>query len=232
MELLESVIFNFKAGGVFMYTILLVLACGTAVMIERALTLFIRSRIDAKSLWRQIAKHIENDKLGEAIQLCQGYKAPLAGVFMAGLKKAQFAGESEEVRKGVEEVLLEVLPTLEKRVHYLYSLSNVSTLLGLLGTVVGLIRSFTAVSIADPSQKSVLLASGISLALNNTAFGLMVAILLMVSYSVMQSRVAKLGAEMDEYSMKLINLLTSRQGKPQPSAMDDRETKRSKRIDE
>ncbi|MCI0527135.1 MAG: MotA/TolQ/ExbB proton channel family protein [Nitrospira sp.] len=226
MELLEFVIFNFKAGGVFMYAILLALACGTAVMIERTLTLFLRSRIDAKSLWRQIAKHIENDKLGEAINLCQTYKAPLAKVFMAGLKKAQFVGEPEEIRKGVEEVLLEVLPTLEKRVHYLYSLSNVSTLLGLLGTVVGLIRSFTAVSMADPSQKSVLLASGISLALNNTAFGLIVAILLMVSYSVMQSRVAKLGAEVDEYSMKLINLLTSRPGKPQPAVIDERGTKR------
>jgi biopolymer transport protein ExbB/TolQ len=226
MELLDFVVFNFKAGGVFMYAILLVLACGTAVMIERALTLFIRSRINAKSLWRQIAKHIENDKLGEAIHLCQAYKAPLASVFMAGLKKAQFGGESEEIRKGVEEVLLEILPILEKRVHYLYSLSNVATLLGLLGTVVGLIRSFTAVSMADPSQKSALLASGISLALNNTAFGLMVAILLMISYSVTQSRVAKLGAEMDEYSMKLINLLTSRQNKPQPSMMDEGGTKR------
>jgi biopolymer transport protein ExbB/TolQ len=226
MELLDFVVFNFKAGGVFMYAILLVLACGTAIMVERALTLFIRFRIHAKPLWRQVAKHIENDKLGEAIHLCQAYKAPLASVFMAGLKKAQFGGESEEVRKGVEEVLLEVLPTLEKRVHYLYSLSNVSTLLGLLGTVVGLIRSFTAVSMADPSQKSALLASGISLALNNTAFGLMVAILLMVTYSVMQSRVAKLGAEMDEYSMKLINLLTSRQGKIQPSTVDEGGTRR------
>ena len=223
MELLEFVIFNFKAGGAFMYTILLVLACGTAILIERALTLFIRSRIDAKSLWRQIEKNIENDKLGEAIHLCQAYKAPLARVFIGGLKKAQYLGESKDIRNGVEEVMLEVLPNLEKRVHYLYSLSNVATLLGLLGTVVGLIRSFTAVSMADPSQKAVLLASGISLALNNTAFGLMVAILLMVSYSVMQSRGAKLGSEIDEYSMKLINLLTSRQGKPQPAVIDEPE---------
>ncbi len=223
MELLEFVIFNFKAGGAFMYTILLVLACGTAILIERTLTLFIRSRIDAKSLWRQIEKNIENDKLGEAINICQAYKAPLARVMMAGLKKAQYLGESKDIRNGVEEVMLEVLPTLEKRVHYLYSLSNVSTLLGLLGTVVGLIRSFTAVSMADPSQKAVLLASGISLALNNTAFGLMVAILLMVSYSVIQSRGAKLGSEIDEYSMRLINLLTSRQGKPQPAVIDEPE---------
>jgi len=213
MEILEFIISNFKAGGVFMYAILLVLACGTAIIIERTLTLFIRSRIDARALWKQIEKHIENDKLIEAINLCRGHWAPLARVFTAGLQKAQQGGTTQEVKNGVEEVMLEVLPILEKRIHYLYSLSNVSTLLGLLGTVVGLIRSFTAVSLADPSQKAVLLASGISLALNNTAFGLLVAILLMLSYSVMQSRGSKLGGEMDEYSMKLINLLSARQGK-------------------
>jgi biopolymer transport protein ExbB/TolQ len=211
MEILEFIIYNFKAGGVFMYAILLVLACGTAIIIERTLALFIRSRINARMLWRQIEKHVEDDKLVEAINLCQGRQAPLARVFTAGLQKAQHGNTPQEVKNGVEEVMLEVLPILEKRIHYLYSLSNVSTLLGLLGTVMGLIRSFTAVSMADPSQKAVLLASGISLALNNTAFGLLVAILLMVSYSVMQSRGSKLGAEMDEYSMKLMNLLSSRQ---------------------
>jgi biopolymer transport protein ExbB/TolQ len=211
MEILEFIIYNFKAGGIFMYGILAVLACGTAIIIERTLTLFIHSRIDARVLWRQIEKHVENDKLIEALHLCQGKRAPLARVLTAGLQKAHHGGNTQDVKNGVEEVMLEVLPVLEKRIHYLYSLSNVSTLLGLLGTVVGLIRSFTAVSMADPSQKAALLASGISLALNNTAFGLLVAILLMLSYSVMQSRGSKLGAEMDEYSMKLINLLSARQ---------------------
>jgi biopolymer transport protein ExbB/TolQ len=211
MEILEFIIYNFKAGGIFMYGILLVLACGTAIIIERTLTLFIRFRIDARALWRQIEKYVDNDKLIEAINLCQGKRAPLARVCTAGLQKAHHGGTPPEVRNGVEEVMLEVLPILEKRIHYLYSLSNVSTLLGLLGTVVGLIRSFTAVSMADPSQKAALLASGISLALNNTAFGLLVAILLMLSYSVMQSRGSKLGSEIDEYSMKLINLLSARQ---------------------
>ena len=211
MELLEFIVFNFKAGGVFMYAILLVLACGTAIIIERSSALFIRSRINATALWRRIERHVENGKLEEAINLCKGNRAPLVRVLEAGLKRGQYGGSGKEVRNSVEEVLLDVLPSLEKRIHYLYSLSNVATLFGLLGTVVGLIRSFTAVSLADPSQKASLLASGISLALNNTAFGLLVAILLMLSYSVMQSRQAKLGGEIDEYSLRLINLLTSRQ---------------------
>jgi biopolymer transport protein ExbB/TolQ len=110
----------------------------------------------------------------------------------------------------VEEAMLEVLPLLEKRVHYLYSLSNVATLLGLLGTVIGLIRSFSAVSLVDPAQKSALLANGISLALNNTAFGLLVAIVLMLTYSFMQARSARLGDELDEFSVRLVHLLTAR----------------------
>jgi biopolymer transport protein ExbB len=215
MELLEFLITNFKAGGVFMYAILLVLACGTAIIIERAKTLFIQSRINARDLWRRIQRYVEDDKLEEATTLCQSHRAPLARVLTAGLKRAQFGGTGKEIGSAVEEVMLEVLPVLEKRIHYLYSLSNISTLLGLLGTVIGLIRSFTAVSLADPSQKASLLASGISLALNNTAFGLLVAIVLMLSYSVMQSRGSKLGGELDEYSMRLINLLTGRQRGPQ-----------------
>lgn len=211
MEIIEFIIYNFKAGGVFMYGILLTLAFGTAIIIERTLTLFIRAQVNAKDLWRQIEKHVENDKLEEAVNLCHGSSSPLAKVFVAGLKRAQFGGSSKEVQSSVEEVLLEVLPALEKRIHYLYTLSNVSTLIGLLGTVVGLIRSFTAVSLADPTQKASLLASGISLALNNTAFGLLVAILLMLSYSIMQSRGSKLGAELDEYSMRLMNLLAARE---------------------
>jgi biopolymer transport protein ExbB/TolQ len=106
----------------------------------------------------------------------------------------------------------EVLPQLEKRIHYLYTLSNVATLIGLLGTVVGLITAFTAVSLADPAQKAALLATGISLALNNTAFGLMVAILLMLAYSYMQSRAARIGDEIDEFSLRLVNRLMARGG--------------------
>jgi len=214
MELLEFLIINFKAGGIFMYAILLVLAFGTAIIIERSITLFIRSRINARALWRRIVDHLENGRLDEATSLCQKSKAPLSRVFTAGLQKAKYGRSGKEIGNAVEEAMLEALPTLERRIHYLYSLSNISTLLGLLGTVVGLIRSFTAVSLADPSQKASLLANGISLALNNTAFGLLVAIVLMLSYSVMQSRGSKLGGEMDEYSIRLINFLNAQEGNP------------------
>lgn len=214
MEFLVFLVTNFKAGGIFMYAILLVLATGTAIIIERTIVLFFSARVNARGLWRQVQENVENGKLGDAANLCEASQAPLSRVLLAGLKKAQDGGTRQAVGNAVEEVSLEVYPVLERRIHYLYTLSNVATLLGLLGTVMGLIRSFQAVSLADPSQKASLLANGISLALNSTAFGLTVAILFMLTYSLMQSRGARLGGEIDEYSARLVNLLAQRQTRP------------------
>ena len=211
MELLESMIVSFKSGGIFMYAILFVLACGTAIIIERTITLFIRARINAKDLWMRIEAEVKDGKLGEAASLCESSQAPLAKVLLGGVKRALLGGARQEIGSAIEEVMLEIYPVLERRIHYLYSLSNVATLLGLLGTVMGLTQSFRAVSLADPSQKAALLANGISLALNSTAFGLSVAILLMLTYSLMQSRGARLSGEVDEYSARLLNLLADRQ---------------------
>ena len=213
MEILTFLIGSFKAGGVFMYAILAVLAVGTAIVIERARSLFFRNRGDSKRLWVAVKTNVENNRLKEALDRCENEGTFLAHVLGAGIQKRINTQSEKEIQGAFEETLLEIQPRLEKRIHYLYALSNVSTLLGLLGTVTGLIQSFTAVSIADPAQKSALLASGISLALNNTAFGLLIAIVLMLSYSFMQSKSAALEDEIDEFALKLLHLLTERSSK-------------------
>ncbi|MEW6682391.1 MAG: MotA/TolQ/ExbB proton channel family protein [Nitrospirota bacterium] len=213
MEIVQFLVANFKAGGIFMYGILSVLVLGTAIVVERALALLIRGRVNARALWQDLDALIAHDKLADALQRAQAVSAPLARVLAAGLAAAQRGEGRESVDRHLEETIREVLPQLEKRIHYLYTLSNVATLIGLLGTVVGLITAFTAVSLADPAQKAALLANGISLALNNTAFGLMVAILLMLAYSFMQSRAARLGDEIDEFSLRLANRLSDRAGR-------------------
>jgi len=210
MELVEFLVANFKAGGIFMYGILAVLAVGTAIVVERSLALIVRNRVNARALWADLVELIEHDKLADAIQRADAAAAPLARVLGAGLALAHRGQGRDAIERGMEEAMREVLPALEKRIHYLYTLSNVATLIGLLGTVVGLITAFTAVSLADPAQKAALLANGISLALNNTAFGLMVAILLMLAYSFMQSRAARLGDEIDEFALRLANRLAAR----------------------
>ncbi|MFZ5863376.1 MAG: MotA/TolQ/ExbB proton channel family protein [Nitrospirota bacterium] len=210
MEIVQFLVANFEAGGIFMWGILVVMVVGTAIVVDRALALLIRGRINAEAFWREIDDLLRHDKVADAHHHAERSPAPLGRVLAAGLAAAQRGDDRSGIDRRIEEAVRSTLPQLEKRIHYLYTLSNVATLVGLLGTVVGLITAFTAVSLADPAQKAALLANGISLALNNTAFGLMVAIVLMLAYSFMQSRAARLGDEIDEYSLRLSNRLSDR----------------------
>ena len=150
---------------------------------------------------------MESGDLSGARSLCSD--APLCRILGSALAAAP-KGE-RAVQIAVDEEALAVLPTVEKRLHYLSMVANVSTLLGLLGTIQGLIGAFEAVSAADPSQKAVMLASGISMAMLTTFYGLIVAVPIMMVYSYLQARATKIVDEIDEYSVKLINLLSSRQ---------------------
>lgn len=196
----------FQEGGAFMYFITLALGFGVAVTVERALCLMKKFNVDGGRFYAQVRRLVEGGDLAGAVRLCG--EAPLPRILRAGLESA---GQGERaVQNAIDEASLEVLPLVEKRTHYLSLIANVSTLLGLLGTVQGLIQAFRAVAGADPSQKAALLAQGISMAMNTTAYGLIVAIPCMVAYAVLQSKSTKIVDEIDEYSVKLINLLASR----------------------
>ena len=202
---MESLAAFFRDGGLFMYIILLVLAVGFAITIERALNLIFRYSIDAETLWTKVHKAVQEGDAGKARTFCSGSDAPLTRLFERAL--SCYGKGEREIQNAVDEVSLEVIPLIDKRLHYLAMAANVATLLGLLGTIQGLMQAFQAVGNADPSQKATLLASGISMALYTTAFGLLVAIPLLVVYSVLQTRAHKLTDEIDTFSVKLINLL-------------------------
>lgn len=213
MVLFWSIIGFFKSGGLFMYPILLILAFGTAIIIERIIFLS-KVWIDGNAFWDRIVSDIRANKLADAIQQCKTSEAALPKVLMAGLEMAQHTkltkDDREELENHIEETMLSVMPQLERRTHYLPTLANVSTLLGLLGTIIGLIQSFQSITVADPSQKATMLAQGISVAMNTTAFGLVVAIPIMLCYSYIQSRTIKIVDMLDAFSIKLVNILTSR----------------------
>lgn len=212
MGVILGIIGFFKAGGLFMFPIMLILAIGTAIIIERY-KFIKKSWTDGSALWRRIEESIKANRLEDAIKECSLSEAALPKVLSAGLEKAKsvkLKRESrEELENHLEEAMLEVMPELERRTHYLPTLANVSTLLGLLGTIIGLIQSFQSLAVADPSQKAFLLAQGVSVAMNTTAFGLIVAIPIMLCYSYIQSRTIKIVDTLDAYSIKLVNLLTS-----------------------
>ena len=199
----------FIEGGFFMYPVLLMAALGTAIVIER-MWYITRASADAESLWKQIRAALTDHRIDDAIRLCQSSPRPIYHVLLAGLRAARPAAEREPIQRSMEEAMLEVLPPLERRTAYLPILANVATLLGLLGTIIGVIEAFAAVSAADPSQKAVLLARGISVALNMTAFGLMVAVPLILFYAFLQSRTTKIIDSIDQYSTKLTNFFTNR----------------------
>lgn len=212
MGIFWSVIQFYKSGGLFMHPILFVLAVGTAIIIERLIVLS-KAWIDGNAFWNKIEPDIRSHRFEEAIQQCRSSEAALPKVLMAGLDKALqmkvTRDDREELENHIEESMLSIMPQLERRTHYLPTMANVSTLLGLLGTIIGLIQSFQSIAAADPSQKATMLAHGVSVAMNTTAFGLIVAIPIMLCYSYIQSRTIKIVDMLDAFSIKLVNILTS-----------------------
>jgi biopolymer transport protein ExbB/TolQ len=179
-----------------------------AITAERFKKLFFDYHIDAKTFSARIQNFIHNRKFSEALLICEGLqKKPLAHAFRTILQKAD--REEEALYQASDIALAENTPLFSKRLQYLSMLANVATLLGLLGTIHGLILSFSAVATADPTQKQALLAHGISVSMYTTALGLAVAIPAMIFFSVLSSRQNQLTEELFEHSQKLVESLVS-----------------------
>ena len=150
----------------------------------------------------------------EAAAVTGKSKAAIGSILTYGLYRVKSARRRDDIEKAMEESLMEVLPRLEKRTHYLATLANIATLLGLLGTIIGLIRAFTAVSNANPADKADLLSASISVAMNTTAFGLMVAIPLLLMHAFLQTKTNTIVDSLEMASVKFLNAITERQLKP------------------
>ena len=200
----QSLAMFMSDGGIFMWIIFAIWALGVAISIERIKSLFSMD-VDGTSLMNMVKKHVLLNDVHKAIQLCSDSKAVLPKVLRSGLKRANQT--KDQIQDSIEASMLEVMPQLDKRLGYLSLIANISTLMGLLGTIYGLIQSFSAVAQADPAQKAQLLALGISKAMNTTAFGLISAISIMVVHSVLVTKSDKILSEVEENSVKLIDLL-------------------------
>lgn len=206
---LESLVASFQSGGPWMIAIAIMLAISVALTIERFIRLFLQYNCDGPSFMYEVQKQILANDLDGAIRLCNGAgKAALAKVIKAGLQRA--SRNEQQIQNAIDAVSLEMIPKLERRLPYLAMIANVATLLGLLGTISGLIRSFGAISVADPAQKQAILAMGISEAMNATAFGLITAIFTMIAHSLLSNKANKVLEEIDEFGVKLMDLLSAR----------------------
>jgi biopolymer transport protein ExbB len=211
MEVINSVIKFFQDGGQFMYPILFIFAAGVAIAIERFIFLS-AERIRNRKEWERIVPHLYKGSFGDALLQAKKSRAAIANILIYGLERVQRKQEREQVEMAMEEGMMEIIPRLEKRTHYLSTLANVATLLGLLGTIIGLIQAFTAVSQADPAEKADLLSASISVAMNTTAFGLMAAIPLLICYSILQTKTTEVVDSLEMASVKCLNLISVPRG--------------------
>ena len=199
----------FRTGGMWMYIILIVSIVAIGIVIERFIFLFFKYSINAEAFMAQVQKLVMANNIDRAIKLCNAApNAALPKVIKAGLTRAN-KGEVE-IQNAIEEASLEVVPKVQKRTAALAALANIATLLGLLGTIIGLIEAFEALEKATPETRQKLLAKGIALAMNTTAFGLVVAIPTLIAHLILSGTTKKILDEIDMYSVKLENLLISR----------------------
>jgi len=206
--LFDTVTRFFKGGGEFMFPIAVVLAIGLAIAIERYFVLTATS-LRNRSLWNEIAPLLQKGDFRQAAATATNSGSVVGQIMSYGLARVG-SGQREDVEKAMEESLMDVVPRLEKRTHYLATFANLATLLGLLGTVMGLINAFAAVSTVNPAEKANLLSASISVAMNCTAFGLMTAVPLLVIHAVLQTKTTELIDSLEMASVKFLNTVAER----------------------
>ena len=206
----DTIVRFFQDGGVFMYPIVVVLAIGAAIAIERFLYLTYTGA-NSRRAWNKITPLLKNGRLNEAADLARNSQSAVGNVLSYGFERIKTARRRDDIEKAMEESMLDVMPRLEKRTHYLATFANLATLLGLLGTIIGLIRAFTAVAAASPAEKADMLSASISVAMNTTAFGLMAAIPLLLLHTVLQTKTTQLIDTIEMASVKFLNIVTEKQ---------------------
>jgi biopolymer transport protein ExbB len=218
MNLWHMVVRFFQGGGAFMFPIAVVLVLGLTIAIERYIYLQLVA-VRNRALWNQIVPMLSQGNFRQVVQVTSKSGSAIGQILNYGLARIQAARRRDDIEKAMEESLMEVVPRLEKRTHYLATFANLATLLGLLGTVIGLINAFAAVSTVNPAEKANLLSASISVAMNNTAFGLMTAVPLLFIHAWLQTKTTELIDSLEMASVKFLNAITERRPEaPAPAA--------------
>jgi biopolymer transport protein ExbB len=208
MDALYSVVKFFVAGGPFMYPILLVFAVGIAIAIERYVTLT-QVRRRNEGMWSKLQPALASGDFEKARNMTSKDDSTVSRLLAMGLARQGAVRRREDIEIAMEESMMEIIPQLEKRTAYVALGASIATLLGLLGTIIGLIHAFTAVANANPAEKADLLSASISVAMNTTAFGLIAAIPLLVTHSVLTAKTGEIVDSLEMASVKALNVITS-----------------------
>jgi biopolymer transport protein ExbB len=209
MDFFYSIVGFFSTGGLFMYPILMVFAVGVAIAVERYITL---SMVTNKNqvVWDKVQPLLSEGNFDEARELTADDESTISQVLNMGLSLQGAVRRREDIEIAMEESMMEIVPRLEKRTPYVALASSIATLLGLLGTIMGLIQAFTAVANANPAEKADLLSASISVAMNTTAFGLMVAIPLLIVHAILTSKTGDIVDSLEMATVKALNVFSRR----------------------
>ena len=204
MDTFDLIVNFFKQGGVFLYPIAAVFVIGLVVAVERFIYL---SRVSAgnRRLWAQLSPLLAEGNFRKAMDVAGKTDSALSTIMRYGLSRIATAQRRDDIEKAMEESLIEVIPRLEKRTHYLATLANIGMLMGLLGTVIGLIHAFAAVASVNPAEKASMLSASISVAMNNTALGLGLAITLLLCHMYLETKTTELVDSLEVASIKFLN---------------------------
>jgi biopolymer transport protein ExbB/TolQ len=195
----------FQKGGPFFIVNTFFLAIVIGLIVERSIYFLGRGHLNAKAFLEQLRKLLSANNVDRAKKLCDATTAPVARVAKAGLNRLH-RGEAA-VAQAMEETMTDTLPEVKTRIGALWSLANITTLVGLLGTITGLIRTFRAVANLNPADAKTELSNGISEAMYNTAFGLAIALICMVGHLLLSSAMKKVIADLEAFSLRFENLL-------------------------
>jgi biopolymer transport protein ExbB/TolQ len=209
MDAYTLIVNFFQEGGIFLYFMAALFVVGIAIAIERFVVLT-KASISNRQLWEKITPCLKAGNFAEAANVASRSGTALGTVLSYGLARTKVTHRRDDLEKAMEESLLEIIPKLEKRTHYLSSLANVGMLIGLLGTVAGLIAAFGAIATANPAEKASLLAASISVAMNNTAGGLVVAITLLLAHMHLEAKTTGLIDSLEIAALKFLNTVTER----------------------
>ena len=206
MSNLDTVIKFFQDCGPFLYPSLLMMSIGLAIAIERMLFLS-RARSENRAVWDQVLPLLQSGRFKEAGSITSKSGAAIAKIIDNGMARMGRASRREDIDAAMEEGMMEIVPRLEKRTHYIATFANTITLVGLLGTIIGLIKGFTAVAQVNPAEKAELLSASISVAMNNTAFALMVAIPFLLIHAFLQARASEIVDSLEAAKITFLNLV-------------------------
>ena len=211
MDLFSTILSAFTQGGMFMWFILGLQVVSLAIIIERLVALYKKRKPQECEFSQQFETLIRKgdlDGVSGRLEKASSKEHPLIRVMQVGLRSASQRGGKEEIQGKMDEVLLEESFLVERNTGFLAMLANVGTLTGLLGTIVGMIKSFAAVSYASPTEKATLLSSGIAEAMNSTAYGLIMAIPTLIMFSILSNRTNVLTEDLNQAALRVYNWLS------------------------